>query len=378
MVQKEFILIILIVIVIYLISNNDNVVDQTIQSLTGRLTRTPRNKREFMTNDINNDMYLMDVANMNNNSQLNNSFMFNMSNEESIKVNHDIDEILYKNTSCENMLDNGENMLDNGENMLDNGENMLDNGENMLDNDGNGEKLYGSLYGQALNGKMQMHTNEEDMFHERNDNMPNNGEKLYGSLYGQALNGKMQMHTDEEDMFHERNNNMPNNGEKLYGSLYGQALQKGMNNPLPMDMSFEFDKPMPLNMDLDMDFNKSINPSMDMCPANYDPVICSNGKTYNNACQAVVDGQDVSKCKSSSPILKENMLGFNDFLSENKYNKFVGSNINNIRTDLDKIRASGTEVRILFPGQMATMDFRPQRININVSDNDIIKSVTMG
>lgn len=35
-------------------------------------------------------------------------------------------------------------------------------------------------------------------------------------------------------------------------------------------------------------------------------------------------------------------------------------------------------VRILYPGSMATMDFRPNRINLNVDDNGIINSVTMG
>ena len=366
MIQKEVILIILIGIVIFLIYNNDQV-RPFINSLPK--VRNSRTRRESMTDDLNNDLYLMDNATIND-KQSDNSFMYNQSNEESEnKINNDMHE-QSSDAMHEQSPDN-----------------------NMPKSE---DKLYGSLYGQALQGNMNAEDNE--------GNMHNNRDKLYGSLYGQALQGNMN-NEDNED-------NMPKDEEKLYGSLYGQSIkndmQNGMNNsmPMPMDLSLDFDKPMELKMDMPIDFNKSINSSMDMskfgenimkekmfnmdmnmgmmCPAVYDPVTCPNGQTYSNSCEAANAGQDSSKCKSGFPTIKENMKNAAEHMwnfnnnSSGKYKHFVGSNINNIRTELDKLKSSGIQVRILFPGSMATRDHRPERININVDGNGIVNSVNMG
>jgi hypothetical protein len=369
MIQKEVILIILIGIVIFLIINNDQV-RPFINSLPK--VRNSR-RRESMTNDLSNDMYLIDNATIND-KQSDNSLMYNQSNEESEnKINND----MHKQSSDDMYGQSSDANMPKSE-----------------------DKLYGSLYGQALQGNMHAEDNE--------GNMHNNRDKLYGSLYGQALQGNM---NDEED----NEGNMPKDEEKLYGSLYGQSIkndmQNSMNNsiPMPMDLSLDFDKPMELKMDMPMDltldfdkpidFNKSINSSMDMskfgenimkekmfnmdmnmgmmCPAVYDPVTCPNGQTYSNSCEAANAGQDSSKCKSGFPTIKENMWNFNNNSSGN-YNHLVGSNINNISSELDKLKSSGMKVRVLFPGSKATMDFRPDRINLKVGDNGIVNSVNMG
>ena len=50
--------------------------------------------------------------------------------------------------------------------------------------------------------------------------------------------------------------------------------------------------------------DNNIDNNMDMCTADYNPVICPNGGTYWNSCQAAVWGQDSSKCRSYFPNLE--------------------------------------------------------------------------
>jgi hypothetical protein len=323
MIQKEVILIILIAIVIYLIINNKQVrPNQFI-------------KKEFMTNDFINDMYLMDNASLYNN-QADNSFMYNKSNQESDKINN----FMYEQIS--------------------------------------------------------------------DDNMPNSEEKLYGAFNDQVLQNGIKMQNKENNMQNKENNmqnkenNMQNDVEKTFGTLYGQALQNSMDfkgnmnmfTPMPIDMSSEFDKPMDLKMDFPIDFNKPMDLKMDMshcgenmikenmwgfltrqnisdCPMDKDPVICPNGKTYDNMCNATNSGQ--VGCKLVNEISYIN----DDNLYE-KYKYLVGSNINNIRSELDKIESSGINVRILYPGASVTSDYDMNRVNISVGDDYIVKNISMG
>ncbi len=41
-------------------------------------------------------------------------------------------------------------------------------------------------------------------------------------------------------------------------------------------------------------------------------------------------------------------------------------------------RAQGWTVRRLRPGQMATMDFRDDRVNLHVDESDIVTDATLG
>ena len=319
MIQKEVILVILIGIVIYLIYNNEQV-----KPIINSIPNIGRKRRELMSNDLNNDMYLMDNATMNNtnmnntnmnNIQSDNTFMYDKSYEESENINN----AMYGQTSDDNMPNSEDKLYGQA---LQGNMYAEDNRGNM---NNNGDKLYGSLYGQALQGNM----NAED----NRGNINNNEDKLYGSLYGQALQGNMNAEENER--------NMPADEEKLYGSQNGMHndmhngmhndMQNDMNNsiPKPMDVSLDYDKPMALKMDFPIDFNKSINSSMDMskfgenimkekmfnmdmnmgmmCPAVYNPVTCPNGQTYSNSCEAANAGQVSSKCKSGFPTIKEKM-----------------------------------------------------------------------
>jgi hypothetical protein len=183
------------------------------------------------------------------------------------------------------------------------------------------EKLYGSLYGQSLQGTINT-PNQEDTKTDADEN-------LYGSLYGQGLQGKMEMKQD---------NSMPNSEEKLYGSLYGQSLQENINIPAPMydNMYNEFDIPMELEMDMPIHFNNPsdkvyvtnngedvVKESMNMfCTMDYNPVICDDGKIYDNMCKANNAGQ--MNCKSGFPKVKENFDNLNNDCKNQPKKYFFG------------------------------------------------------
>ena len=72
-----------------------------------------------------------------------------------------------------------------------------------------------------------------------------------------------------------------------------------------------------------------------------------------------------------------NLLSFGSSTPSSTKN-LVGVHIQSAGSSFDALRASGSTVRVLTPGSMATMDFRANRVNVNVDAAGKIVSVHMG
>ena len=73
-----------------------------------------------------------------------------------------------------------------------------------------------------------------------------------------------------------------------------------------------------------------------------------------------------------------NLLSFGSQPATSTNQNLVGLKIDVAQSSIAALRASGTTVRVLIPGQMAPKDYRPERVNVHVDQAGKITGVYQG